>query len=451
MSVIYSKGIGLGTVSGAAYMDLSVDKQATATVVTPPEVTSMDNVPWCKWGDDNLQPQGYIKDIESCGVLGSGIDGKARFAIGKGIMPVKITGYNKDGSEIQEPVSKNYEIEDFLEASNIYFQSFAWFKDQIGLNKLDARYVTTRDRKKISYIQREDPCTVRVGKAETAGKNMGKITKAYLSYQWESAVNYDKAAGKVIEFPLLPTVNTIEYFKQLLASGKDTNFFYSTFYPSWNKRYYPKPLWTAAYDWVKIAQGVPKMKAAMFQNNIRLKYMVIIDESYWKRNFSSWNDPSIYTDAKKEEARQELFDEIEKYLTGAENAYKTIFVNGGFNPATKSEWQDIKVVPITDSTKNGELLPDSAAANSEILFAIMMNPALMGVGEPGSGMGAGSGSNIREAGLIQVMIQEFERRQVSEIMRIAQRINNWDRDIVWRFPGLVLTTLDTGGSMKQVA
>jgi hypothetical protein len=210
------------------------------------------------------------------------------------------------------------------------------------------------------------------------------------------------------------------------------------------------PTWYAAKKWVEIAKNVPTMKAQMFENNIRLKYIVTIYDSYWTRVFGDeWNSYDFKT---KEEKRAETYDAIDKWLVGSTNAYKSVFVPGSYDPINWKAVPEIEIKPIEDSTKQGELLPDSAAANSEILFALMMNPALMGADTPGgpySG-GAGSGSNIREAALVQVMIQEFERQQLSRILNIVKKVNGWPKDIVWRFPGLVLTTLDTGKSTKEV-
>jgi hypothetical protein len=459
MSVTYSNGIGFGTKSGAAYIDLgkksaaagsSVETSApiTGTVVEEAPDPSK-SVPWSKWGDDNLEPQRLIKEVEKTPVLLSGIDGKARFGMGLGIRPVEVKGFDKDKGE-ELLFIKDPEIKKFLFDSNDFMQCFGMFRDQIALNKLDCRLIPSRDGKKIAAFKREDPNHVRLGKYN----NNGIIEKVYLSRQFDKSPTYDKRSKKVVEFNLLPEIAPADYLAELADKSKLTdNYFYTTFYPSWDKRYYPKPLWTAAMEWVKIAQGVPKMKAAIFENNIRIKYMVIIHESYWTRAYKGWNNASQYTDKQKEEKRKKLYDDIEAFLVGSENAYKSVFVDGYVDPATKVKVQDIEIKPIEDTTKDGELLPDSSAANSEILFALMMNPALMGADMPGgpySG-GAGSGSNIREAALVQVLIQEFERRQISRILDIVAEVNGWNKkypDLEWRFPGLILTTKDTGSNTK---
>jgi hypothetical protein len=116
----------------------------------------------------------------------------------------------------------------------------------------------------------------------------------------------------------------------------------------------------------------------------------------------------------------------------------------------------IQISPIKDETKQGELLPDSAAANFEILFSIGMSPALIGMNVLGGGSyggGAGSGSDIREAAMVQIMIQSFERQSLVRKLSLASRINGWSArhaGLVWRFPGQVLTTLDKGKSTEAV-
>jgi hypothetical protein len=77
----------------------------------------------------------------------------------------------------------------------------------------------------------------------------------------------------------------------------------------------------------------------------------------------------------------------------------------------------------------------------------------MGADSPGgpySG-GAGSGSNIREAILVQVMLGEAERRMNSQLYQIIKHYNGWDKRIVFRYPNSLLTTLNTGANTQPVA
>jgi len=440
--MIIQNGMGFST-RGVAFVNLSGDPNQDAPK-QPKETDLLDTDKWARWGQDNLLPVQMVKDIENCGVLMSAIDGKARFGLGKGIKPFRLLETKANGEEVLEPIN-NPEIEDWLEESNMFMQCFGLLKDIIGFANYHVRIKFNNAGDKIGLMIRDDVTEMRYEKKD----KLGRINRTFLAADWTKANKEND--NTLLNFPLLPEIGTASYLMSMDPKQRKAKEFAITGrLPGWNRHYYSMPTWYAAKKWVDIAKNVPTMKATMFKNNIRIKYLVTIYDSYWARVFGDeWHGFDVAT---REQKMSEVYDAIDNYLVGNENAYKSIFNSGTFDPYSKTLISDIKIEPIEDSTKAGELLPDSAAANSEILFALMMNPALMGADTPGgpySG-GAGSGSNIREAALVQVMIQEFERQQISRILNIVKKVNKWPEDIVWRFPGLVLTTLDTGKSTKEV-
>ncbi len=444
MSITHHGHIGLSK-NGVAFLNISSGNPDIKSPAEPkPKEDELNTYEWARWGDDNQLPTKMLADIESCGVLASAIDGKARFGLGRGPKPYMIMGMNKDGSEILEPV-RDSEIEDFIEENNLFDSCFGWFKDMIAFANWTARFKFNNAGEKIGLVFRDDVSQMRYKRANESGV----VNKIFLSSYWDRMPT--KKDNTMIEVDLLPTIGPATYLQDIQAESRRAKEFALTGrVPAWNRNYYSLPTWYAAKKWVDIAKGVPDMKAAMFKNNIRLKYVVTIYDTYWTRVYGS--DWETYSPEAKMEKREELYASIDSWLVGSDNAYKSAFVPGTWDPVSQKMFSDIEIKPIDDSTKQGELLPDSAAANSEILFALMMNPALMGADMPGgpySG-GAGSGSNIREAALVQVMIQEFERQSISRILNVVKKVNGWNKDIVWRFPGSVLTTLDTGGSTKEV-
>jgi len=441
--MIISNGIGYSKKGRTAFITgLSGNpNQKDATQPIYEDLTSTNL--WANWGADNQLPITMTKTIEGCGVLMSAIDGKARFGLGRGVKPFRIVETKPDGSEVLEPVY-NTEVEDWLEESNMFFQSFALFKDMIGFGNYHGRFRFNNAGDKIGLFVRDDVSEFRYEKEKD-----GKITKTFLCADWSKTPSTSDKS--LIETPLLPWIGPSQYLTSIKPEQrKAAQFAITGRLPGWNRHYYSMPTWYAAKKWVDIAMGVPDMKAAMFENNIRLKYVVIVYDEYWDLVYGSqW---AAFTPEEKQQKQEELFQSIDDWLVGSQNAYKSVYIPGTLDKVSGKGLQYIEIKPIDDTTKQGELLPDSAAANSEILFALMMNPALMGADTPGgpySG-GAGSGSNIREAALVQVMIQEFERQQISRILNIVKKVNGWPADIVWRFPGLVLTTLDTGKSTKEV-
>lgn len=443
MGVQIRNGIGYSEESGAHFIDLkSVNGNSNPAEqkVKPKEPKDLDfKYPWAMWGDNNLLPKEMAKDIETCGVLSSVIDGKARFGLGRGILPC-YTQIKKDGTEEIVDVVQDAEILDFLDANDDFTQSLGWFKDLNGIGNGLARFVLQKDRKKIATLLRDDVTEMRYEIMD----NYARINNVYLSAWWEYVA--DKNSQYLITIPLLDKNNPFQDLKNR-TSGYE--FALSFRYPAWNRRYYSMPLWYSAYKWVKIAQGVPDMKAALFQNNMRVKYMVVIYERYWTTAYGdAWQD---YTDEQQEQKRQELYDDIDKFLVGANNAYKSIFVNGYFDKITGKNTQDIEIKPIEDTTKPGELLPDAAAANAEISFAMLWNPAIFGGTQPsGPYTNSQGGSNVRESSLLQVMVAGFERYQIRRIMNVVKKYNGWDPKIQFMIPTSVLTTLDTGGSSKNI-
>lgn len=454
MSTI-KNGIGFGNSKNVAFLDLSgypnsSAKAASSTDTSAPKAEKLSKdeltgTPWAPWGKDNLLPHHMTCDIEECGVLNAGIDGKARFGLGYGPKPFFVKGWEPDKGELLEPCL-DPEVLDWAEENDLMDSSLGWFKDSIGMGNDVARFKFTNNGEKLGLCWRHDVTEMRLEKQD----DNGIINNAYFCAEWENIAAYDPKDKRIIKIEMLPRIGPAAKLLQLTPDQrKGREFALAGRIPSWGRHYYSMALWYSAKMWVDIAKGVPEMKAAMFNNNIRLKYVVTIYDGYWELAFgkADWNK---YTAAEKEQKRNEVYDSIDEYLTGGKNAYKSIFVPGNWDPISKTATPLIEIKPIEDSTKQGELLPDSAAANSEILFALMMNPALMGADMPGgpySG-GAGSGSNIREAALVQVMIQELERQKISRYLNIVKKVNGWDDKIVWRFPGLVLTTLDKGKSTE---
>ena len=105
-------------------------------------------------------------------------------------------------------------------------------------------------------------------------------------------------------------------------------------------------------------------------------------------------------------------DEIEKNLSGVENAKKAFFSTFTLNESGRSE-EEIKIEKLDTRFNLDEKLSTSAAANSEILFSLMVNPSVLGAGMPGGPYAgnAGSGSDIRE-GLMASMNIAFQNGQV---------------------------------------
>lgn len=456
MSVTVKNGIGFSVRTASAFVDITPAQPSRDMKPTVPDLDKDRGVPWARWGTNNLFPQEMAEEIEKTGILNSIIDGKARFALCNGIVPARIR-YDDSGAMQIEEVLIDPEIDDLLEENNHFFHTYGWMKDQCGFGNGVARFMLDKARKKIARFQRDDITEMRYQKMD----DKGKIENLYFSADWRKVGTNPKSKQLVIVDHLNPN-NPFSDLTEKVNGGTKVEFAMSFRHPGWNRKYYTLPLWYAAYNWVKIAQGVPEMKAAMFHHNFRPKYMVVFTKEFWDQVFLSegkdstkknWSD---YTEKEIQEKKNEIFDEIDKHLFGNENAYKTMFVDGVYYEGKLLP--AVQIIPIEDKTKSGEFLPDSASANSEIAFALLFNPNIIGASMPsGPYTNSAGGSNVRESTLIQVIIHELERRNIRRIFNLLSRFNGWNKrlhkegsKLEFLIPATIPTTLDTGSNVKPI-
>jgi len=432
-----------------AFMDMSAAKDYQPAKDFKPVMSekSLNNAPWANWGKDNLMPQKMVADINTTGILSGIIDGKTRFALCEGMTPAIVKRDQKTGQRVIAEYVEDAEIKMFMDLSDHYTATFGLMKDQIGLGSGAARLMLNKKFDKVAAFTRADMSQLRFEKMDP---KTGSIANVFMAAEW------DKIRSKNDKFlmtlPLLDPLLPVDDLQEKAAAKKAEHVI--TFnHPSWGCAYYPPPLWYAAHKWVQIAQGVPEMKSAMFEHSILIKYVVVIYDQYWLDAFpdGAWDE---FSDDERETKRGELFDEIEQFLVGAENAHKTLFVDGKRDVINGHSWQNIEIKVVENKTTSGDMLPDAAAANSEIAFSMLFNPAIIGASMPsGPYTNSQGGSSVREAALLQIMIHEMERRNIARIMNVIKWFNGWAQ----RLPGLefiiqgsALTTLDTGGSTKPV-
>lgn len=451
------KGTGVFAIRGGGrtqFIDMGARFAEPATPAKPakpaketvPDEVALKTMPWSPWGCDNLLGQQYVSDIEKCAALYSIIEGRARFAYCQGLVPA-IIHTDILGQRVVDRIVDDQEIMDFLEDNNYEDHVYAWMKDAIAFGWMVVRFVLDKAGERIVTFERNDPSEVRFAKQDPA---TGKISDLYFSANWDRVTSPND--NRVFKIPLLNYKNTLADLREKAAAGQ-REFAYVVRFPGWGKHYYPLAPWMPAYKWVKIAQSVPEMKAAIFENSMRPKYKVIVMPEYWTNKYG--DDWQEWDEDKQEAMKGAFYDEIDEMLHGKENQGKTIFVNGHLLDDSGKVITDIDIVPIKDEMQQGELLPDSAAANSEISIGTLWNPALTG-GNQKEGVYAGNegGSNVRESHLFQTILHEMERTAVRKIFRIPRKFNKWDegkfKGLDFIVPMTVLTTTDTGASTKPV-
>jgi len=462
-------GIGFSSKTGAVYMvDGIATTDAGKFVAATPKVEDFSNSQWSNWGSNNLLPVDMAKHIEGCGVLNAALEAKSLIAGGRGFHPFLLTNVDKDGNEDLEWVDDT-EIHDFIEENCLYDYVTDGNFDKNALGMRVGSVLFNGGRDKINRIRRIDAANVRLEKKDT----FGNINSLFLCEDWANAPASYSATDKKIAnikmmrkgYELYDIANAAKSVKELAFADRRLRL---------SRGYYPLPLWYSALEWVKVARSIPALKNAMFTNQITVKYLITISDKYWESIYDDWDNEDTYDAKKKLGIIEAKYDEIDKWLSGNENQYKSIST-GSYLGDDGKEYPYITIIAIDDKIKDGKLLPESSAANSEILFSIMMNPALIGAGQPGGPYSNNAGgSNIRESYLVQIMLSEPDRRDSLNMLNIIKRFNGWDKRLevertiyatsgttanlntskkikprlVFKWINPVLTTLDTGKSTK---
>lgn len=395
------------------------------------------------WGKDNLFPIKAAETVRNTTVLNTGLRFLRNLTMGQGIFACRVKGYNDKGDELLEPVNdaamqrfigsrlvRRYmekTLRDFLKVgcSAVQFVPNAAGNKIIGLNTINSQ-----------YFRFTEP-------SDALGSQ-----NCVVSGSW------DLSPSSYATLPLLSDYSPECHAELLRFKGTLGQGFVYPVRDSWsNDDIYGEPIWWPAYvaGWVDIAHMVPQYLKKAYKNQTTWKWHVQIPYSYWDKKFplANFSEPKL-----REQAINKYMDSIERNLLGPQNAEKPIFTNYAVNEMNGRIEEEWKITPLSNKYSAGqENLVTSAAANSEILFALMVNPNVLGAGMPGgSYAGNQGGSNIREAFLVNIANSWIDRQNMLDPLQLYLQLNGAPDDVQLRFRNTILTTLDTGaGTSHQLS
>lgn len=454
MDILFSKeGVPLMMSCSAAFMSTS----GSPVGITPAEkknlnqttdtkmdqdVVKLTGVDILSWRTNNDFPQWADQIITSTGVLNTGLKFLRNLTLGQGIYACKIEGYDDEGNEKLVPypdptvntVAMSRMIRRYMEKT---------LRDYLKFGCGSVQFLPNEDGTKIAGLNPLNAYFWRLSKRDKQGKET-----CVVSGKWPDT----PSPGEFEKFDVL-----LEYDPEMdldirRHEGKGKQSTVMVVRDSWsNKETYSEPIWLACYlaGWVDVSKQVPKYLQKVNKNQATWKWHIQIPYSFWDKKFP---ESDFETKDLRKAAIQAYMDDIENNLLGAENAEKPIFTHYSINDLNGKIEEEWKITPLDNKSKEGDKLVTSAAANSEILFALMINPNVMGAGMPGGAYaGNQGGSNIREAFLVNIANAWIDRQNILDPVEIMYRYNGYP-DLVLRFRNTILTTLDTGaGTQKNLA
>lgn len=415
--------------------------------VTPIKIDVKDKTGTiASWGVNNDYPQKIIKAIKMSGSGSSALRFLRKSHYGNGL--VLMTEEPVEGKKAPKlvDISSHPEIDLFFRNSqfNRFFKEvitdLEWFS--IGFPE----YILSNNFQTITKVKRMQAAWCRF---EIMDSTSGLVEHVYISEKFgKDSVSTDSEF--VAKVPLIDSYWTAEEVREYCKANNIYKFIRPIFYPLLDEAYYPQSEWHSVVNngWLDVANSIPEYKKNIFNNQVSIKYLIEIDERYFETVYSTdWKD---YTVEKRKEIREKLIDGINESLVGNSNAAKSI-QSMMFVDEKGLQTSAIKISSPDDKLKEGSYLPEAEAANSEILFAMGVDPSLIGAGIPGGKLGAGSGSDKREAFTILQALKKTDRETTLEIFDFISGYNAWDPKIKANFENTVLTTLDANPTGTKTA
>lgn len=414
-------------------------KEVTTTEKTDTDKMNIGNVKLISWGQNNDFPQRADEIITRTGVLNTGLKFLRNLTIGQGIFPCIVTGIDDSGNEVLKPVD-DPNIHAFLSGRLVRRYMEKILRDYLKFGIGFAQLIPSVTGGTFAGIHPLNSLYCRV--TEIKGTEQYCIVSGKFP---DAPTGFDK-------FRLLSDYDP-EWDLEILSSEgkiKGQSFVYAV-RDSWsNNDYYSCPVWWAAQQagWIDIAHSVPKFLLKAYENQVTLKWHIQIPYAFWEKKFPYAAYPEGSEQRKTEISK--YMQSIEDNLCGKENAEKPLITMYGINEANGRIEEEWKITALDNKSKDAEKLVTSAAANSEILFSLMINPNVLGAGMPGGAYaGNQGGSNIREAFLVNIANAWIDRQNILDPLECYLRFNGV-KNISLRFRNTILTTLDTGAGTKKV-
>lgn len=392
------------------------------------------------WGVDNDWPTVARQKLEDSSIAYPLIYKQVCMMFGSGIRYFK--RIKEDGEE-KIVFETNEKIDKFFNENDIERFALEQIMDFKFFGNAWSHFIMTRNTKEIANIYHLEAEFTRMA---VQNDNTKKIDKIGYSGKW------DNGTKDVQSFPLLDRrEKTPEQIRANFKTKKE--FAHHTFFPSPGRKYYAMPPHGALYKkdgWLDYESSIPVLLNALNRNQMIIRYHIKIPYEYWNATVKNWD---TLPEPKRQEIIQAKLEEMNKWLTGINNAGKTFISHFATDPITGKELAGITIESVADKLDKNAYIPSSEVADQKISRALNVDASLASLQPEGGKMGAGSGSDKRESFNNAIDLSKAEQRILFEPFYIVRNYNGWGPDWEFGFAHKPSTTKDkepTGKSKEEV-
>lgn len=392
------------------------------------------------WGEANDFPQKVLRDGERSTIIPTALKWQANL-ISKKVLPF-LVDYDDEGRE-KVTLCRDPEILEFLDSRFFRRYQRESANDIFWFLNIFPELILSKDRKKIVAIHPNDASYCRWGSQNSQGISEW----VYVNANWPEAT---PGAKETVRIRALDP-----YHYDLVNWTREANtntfkFIFPASYPTPGKSFYQLAHWNGVRrsGWLDVLTSVPRLKKYLFENQMSIKYHIQIPQNYWENEYKDWNR----MDADQRDAiRRQLIDRINRGLVGVEKSGVAMVTEFPVSEVDGKTMQGWKIEAIPDKLKDGQYLADNMEATAHLLYALGLDPTLVGFASKEMGSRSG-GSDKRESLLIYLSQLEPYRDILFEPLDFIAEYNGWKKKYPWlkfRMPQTLLTTLDTGASTKE--
>jgi len=382
------------------------------------------------WGAKNTLPENRDRLLMESNIVGTLISKKRDIFIGHGLMAYMEVFTDKGKEKI--PMEIRPEILEWIEESG-YLESYEdpavlnWYKHA----NVFAEFVMTKGDKVFS-ITTQDCKYVRA-----AEKMNGKIPAYYVCADWSLAIN--KRDNPVVAVPA--------YMKD----RKQSEFMMHIGDNTFDDGYYFHPAYWGGEEWIDLANRIPVFHKSNIKNGYTIRWHIKIPKDYFLDKVA-YNAATTEKERKtcidnSQTSKQKFIDDMNKFLSGEDNAGRAIYTMEDFDPILK-DYKGIKIEPIEFDMKDESLLKLFEISDKANIAAQGLPATLAGIETQGR---LSSGSEIRNFLAYYIITSLYRpRRVVLKPFELMLKLNGWyDQKVKYTFEDIIITKLDEDKSGQQ--
>lgn len=404
---------GAQSASGTVYNPNHYQKPNTKELSTEFPEGVRTSWKWARWGANDRYPHETIEKLAAVPIAGRAINDLIKLAFGEGIQYEKETGEDPDDTN-------DTSIDFFLKANKPHKILRDAYGSYYRHNAVFVVY-TLDGNGQIAKIETPDPAHCRF-----AVQNEESLRVEALLYSKKFGTAYTPRDEDIIAIPLMDEWDNDTFFKNL----KTTKFAKFIHGESPAMLYYPVQPWAGLLKpkgWLDVSADVPRIMASMQENQVTIKYKIGVDEDRFIQMYGDgWRRNDFVFEGKTKKAlRDEYWAEIEKLMSGPENSGKSIKYLFKTDPMTGRVMGNILIEPIDDKMKAGQWIPNSQAADQQIVQALGVDASMIGLQGMDTALGGNSGSNKRVGYNQAISMNTLDQETVLEIYNFVSEFNGW--------------------------